>query len=233
MAYTLKNLYRQSLRLIGALNAAGTLDSDAQTNMLQSANLMLDGWHGEKLIVPYNTQETKTITAGDPSYTIGSGGDIDTVRPIAIEHAWLQDSNNNQYPIETHMTESDYFRKDDRANATGRPTKLFYDTQNPLGIIYLWPTPDSSVTYTLYIRSWKPFTEFSTVDDTVTFPPAWKRAFVYNLAIEIAPEYSLNPSAFVIRTADESKRLLKNLHYKFATAKTDLMIGRSENILTD
>jgi hypothetical protein len=46
----------------------------------------------------------------------------------------------------------------------------------------------------------------------LTFPPGYLRAFVYNLAMEIAPEFGVEPSPQVTRIAMTSKRNLKRIN---------------------
>jgi hypothetical protein len=44
------------------------------------------------------------------------------------------------------------------------------------------------------------------------FPPGYLRAFVYNLAMEFAPEFGVEPSPQVVRIAMTSKRNLKRIN---------------------
>jgi hypothetical protein len=46
----------------------------------------------------------------------------------------------------------------------------------------------------------------------LTFPPGYLRAFVYNLAMEIAPEFGVEPSPQVKRIAMTGKRNLKRIN---------------------
>jgi hypothetical protein len=46
----------------------------------------------------------------------------------------------------------------------------------------------------------------------LTFPPGYLRAFRYNLACEMAPEFGVEPSAQVQRIAMYSKRNLKRIN---------------------
>ena len=52
----------------------------------------------------------------------------------------------------------------------------------------------------------------ATLNTTLNFPPGYLRAFRYNLACEIAPEFGVEPSSQVRRIAMYSKRDLKRIN---------------------
>jgi len=52
----------------------------------------------------------------------------------------------------------------------------------------------------------------ATLATTLAFPPGYLRAFAYNLAMEIAPEFGVEPSPQVQRIAMTSKRNLKRIN---------------------
>jgi hypothetical protein len=55
-------------------------------------------------------------------------------------------------------------------------------------------------------------TQFTSLADTVSLPPGYLRAFKYNLACEIAPEFGVEPSRQIQRIAMTSKRNLKRIN---------------------
>ena len=55
-------------------------------------------------------------------------------------------------------------------------------------------------------------TQPATLATELFFPPGYLRAFKYNLACEIAPEFGVEPSAQVSRIAMASKRNLKRIN---------------------
>jgi hypothetical protein len=55
-------------------------------------------------------------------------------------------------------------------------------------------------------------TQPTTLATQLFFPPGYMRAFAYNLAMEIAPEFGVEPSPQVQRIAMTSKRNLKRIN---------------------
>ena len=98
-------------------------------------NNMIGSWSAEGLIIPYKTTENVALVVGQASYTIGSAGNFDTVRPIKIINAFIRDSNNVDYVVDVSMTREEYNDISSK-NADARPGRLFYDPQYPLGYIY-------------------------------------------------------------------------------------------------
>lgn len=58
----------------------------------------------------------------------------------------------------------------------------------------------------------KQLSEPAALTTELHFPPGYMRAFAYNLAMEIAPEFGVEPSPQVMRIAMTSKRNLKRIN---------------------
>jgi len=215
---TARDIIKKALLKAGVLAEGEDPSSSEANDTFDALNLMLESWAGRSLLTTAQIQETLTLTAGTSSYTIGSGGDIDTTKPFSIESAFIRDSNNTDYGVAiVGRTVYDSYSDKAYTTNTARPRVLFYDpgtTQQStqLGTIYLYPIPDSSSTYTLYINSEKPFTSFTNLSDTVTFPIGYKRAMIYWLAIEVAPDFGRPISIDLQKTANESLRIIENIN---------------------
>jgi len=55
-------------------------------------------------------------------------------------------------------------------------------------------------------------TRFNTISDTLVLPDGYEQALTYGLALELAPEYSVEPPAVVIDKAQTSKFLIKRVN---------------------
>jgi hypothetical protein len=63
-----------------------------------------------------------------------------------------------------------------------------------------------------HIISVDPLTEPANLATVLAFPKGYLRAFTYNLAMEFAPEFGVEPSPQVQRIAMTSKRNLKRIN---------------------
>ncbi len=74
----------------------------------------------------------------------------------------------------------------------------------------VYPRPNRDLEW--HIISIEELTQPATLETQLHFPPGYMRAFAYNLAMELAPEYGIEPSAQVTRIAMTSKRNLKRIN---------------------
>lgn len=174
-----------------------------RTEALENLNNMISSW-GIELLNYYYPRENFTLTAGDAEYTIGDGGDFDTVRPITINSAYIQDSNGYDYPLGV-ITVKDY---DSIKVKTweGRPENIYFVTEYPLAKIIFDCEPSEA--YTLYITSEKNFTEFTGVSTTFSLPNEFKEALIYNLAITLAEDRQKPVPDYIIKRAKDLKEQL-------------------------
>jgi hypothetical protein len=164
-------------------------------------------------------KEPFTLTAGQNSYTIGTGGDFNTARPIAIEGATLS-INGADWPVQT-MAYDDWAAVRLKTLTTGFVEYLYLDNNYPLGTVYLHPVPSALLTSTLTLYSRKAFTEFPNLTTSIDLPPGYVRAMKYQLALELAPEYQTSPDPSVISLAISSKAGIKRTNKRPVTSQID------------
>jgi hypothetical protein len=191
---------------------------------------MLSAWSAEKLLTHVNVRETFTLTDGTAEYTWGSGGDITTARPIAIQDVFVRDSSGNDYPVEI-ITEDVY---NDRSlkSTEGRVDRIYYATEYTLGKIFTYPTSNSS-TDVLHFSTWKAITEISALSDTVSLPNEYKEALVYNLAKRLATIDGYTMGREDADIAERSMERLRNVNFKDLIAKSDNAITKYKTFNID
>lgn len=206
----------RALKLINVIAENETPTASESNTSFSVLNAMLDLWNVEQLMVYQFQDETHTLTAGVGSYTIGPGGDINTVRPVRIQSAFIRTTDGNDYPIDI-LNKDDYDKildKDER----GRPHILFYDPAFPLGTIFLYDVPDDAST--LHIKTWKPFSSFSTLTTNIDLPPGYDQLLVYNLAVLLAAEFSAPLRPDVLAIAQDTKGKVETLNNRFQNKKS-------------
>lgn len=205
---TAQTLINRALRLCGVIGSGETPTSDDTADCLIALNAMLDSWRNERLMVYAISENTLTMTVGDSSYTIGSGGDLNTTRPVKIEHAFMRVSDID-YPVAV-VDKRRFDAIQDKTVTSDLIDMIYYNPSMSTGTLKVWPVP--SVANVLHLGLWEPITAFSAASDTVTLPPGYERALAYNLAIEIAPEYGRKASQEVVEIARMSKGDIKRVN---------------------
>jgi hypothetical protein len=76
--------------------------------------------------------------------------------------------------------------------------------------MYIYPRPTRDLEW--HFISVEELTQPATLATQLHFPPGYLRAFRYNLATEMSPEFGMEPSAQVMRIAMTSKRNLKRIN---------------------
>ncbi len=141
-------------------------------------------------------------------------------RPLRIYNLRRQDLQGNEIPFYPDiLARQDYLQLPNKT-ATGTPIQGWYDPQLTTGQLFLWPTPSDStnkITFT-YERT---IEDFLNIGDNPDFPQEWLNAIKWNLAIEIAPEYTVSPSAYIIEKASE----LKEIALSWDTDKGSLFVS--------
>lgn len=227
MATTAQNICDRAYRKIGL--ASPTVDES--TLAFESLNDMISLW-GAMFLVPYRVRESFDLVAGTRNYTIGSGGTFDTVRPMRITNITLRDSDDYNYPI-TLLSGKEWDAIPYKENS-GRPTKVYYKPEYPLGVIRFNKKP--STADKVYICSWKNFTEFAAITTEVSLPNEYKDAMIYNLAVRLAEDNSIELPRSVGRHAISSLVLLGRLlasNRRVPKATFDFEYGTTYNIETD
>ncbi len=202
---TIRDIATRSLRLIEEVGAGESASSEDAFDAMKSLITMIDSWSIQNQLVYTESRENFALTVGDGEYTIGSGGDFNTVRPIEIIAAFVR-IDNIDYSLDI-IGAGQYAEIPDKS-AQGIPNSMYFDGNFPLSNILLYPIPNQSMT--LHIYSKKPLTNFTSLDDVLNAPAGYERAFVYNLAIEIAPEYGKQPLPTVVMIAGESKKAIES-----------------------
>ncbi len=200
-----------ALQRLGVYNATDTMTSADASLGLSTLNDMLDSWSNESLTTFAYTESSGVLVPGKQSYTVGVGGNFNTVRPLRIPEgpgmARVRDANSNDFDL-TVVQRDVWNMIGLKTNTSDIPDTLFYDPQMPLGIINIFPIPQ--IAYTLFWDSYQQLSQFADLTTPVTFPVGYLLAIKSNLAILLHPYFSDDPiNPIIVDVARVSKGNIK------------------------
>jgi hypothetical protein len=200
-----------ALRLIGQL-AEGEEPSAATANdALAALNQMIDSWNTERLSV-FSTQDQ--VFSWLPNFatrTLGPTGDFVGNRPILVDDStYFRDpSSNISFGIKL-INQQQYNGIAVKTVTSTYPQVMFVNMTYPDITMTVYPVPTKVLEW--HIVSVEELTTAALLSTPLAFPPGYLRAFRYNLACELAPEFGIEPSPQVSRIAMYSKRNLKRIN---------------------
>lgn len=143
------------------------------------------------------------------SYDPGTGvsvnyGDLVIQVPTEIIYASLRDSDDVDTPLE-RITRREYEAISDKTSS-GTPIKYHYEKRLNSGYFYVWQPPDSTTaaSYTIRIVYRQPIEIITSGSQTLDIEDFWLRAIKFNVAIDVAPEYGLEPTQTMYNRAQDS-----------------------------
>jgi hypothetical protein len=194
-----------ALRTLGVLALDQTVATTEYTNALVKLNALIGEFRTLGLKVWQRTTATLPLTDGTASYNIGTGQTLNTPYPLHLLQAIRVDANASTR-IDMEII-SDYNYNLLPTTTSGVPIQVTYQPKMNLGVLKVWPTPDSysASNVTIQLTYLRPIEYFSASTDTADFPEEWVSALIYGLAVRMAPEYGvpLNDRSLLIKEAEK------------------------------
>ena len=214
--YTAGDQINRALRLLGVLAEGETPSADTSQDCLTALNQMIDSWNTERLSVFSTIDQVVLWPVGSINATLGPTGSLvrtngTAVRPILVDDAtYFRDPQTNvSYGIKL-INQQQYDGIAVKTVTSTYPQVMFVNNTFPDIDIYIYPKPTRELEF--HFISVEELTQPATLATELHFPPGYMRAFAYNLAMEIAPEFGIEPSPQVQRIAMTSKRDLKRIN---------------------
>lgn len=173
-------------------------------------NRMLAADSTEDLMIYNTVEEVFSLAQGLQTYTIGLGGDWDTVRPIDITAIYMRDTNGNDLGV--NMLNAQQY-----ADILSKPVTAtialdaWYNSGMPLSEVSLWPVP-SGTSYRAVVWSWKQLTSFTGLTDTVILPPGYEDYIESNLALKCCIAFNRNIPEGLAEWAMDTKDKIKKIN---------------------
>lgn len=211
MSTTAGDQINGALRLIGQLAEAETPSAATAEDALATMNQMIDSWNTERLSVFSTQDQIFSWLPGFMTRTLGPTGDFVGNRPILIDDStYFRDpASGISFGIKL-INQQQYNGIAVKTVTSTYPQVMFVNMTYPNITMTVYPVPTKVLEW--HIISVQELTTPALISTPLAFPPGYLRAFKYNLACELAPEFGVEPSPTVQRIAMTSKRNLKRIN---------------------
>ena len=209
--YTAGDQITRALRLLGVLAEGETPSAAMSQDALTALNQMIDSWNTERLSVFNTIDQMFTWPASEIQRHLGPTGDFVGLRPVLLDDAtyYRDPSTNVSFGIK-FINQQQYDGIAVKTVTSTYPQVMWINMEYPNIQMTVYPKPTRDLEW--HFISVQELDQPATLVTDILFPPGYLRAFTYNLAMEIAPEYGIEPSNQVMRIAMTSKRNLKRIN---------------------
>lgn len=222
---TASSIITRALKMAGIIDAIEAASAEELSDGLESLNELLAGMSIARGLISAQVTEALTLTNGDGIYSIGSGADLSTTRPLRIESAYIT-SNGVDSPLGIG-SRNDYNEIPDKTTQ-GTPSDIYYDQAFANGDLRFYPVPDAA--YVVTVSSWKPISQVSAVGDDVSMPDYLLAYIKVSLAINLATEYRQPVSEVWYSQKSDLEAKMRSLHRQPARARFDMTTAQPYNI---
>lgn len=208
---TAGDLINGALRLLGVLAEGETPSAETSADALTAMNQMIDSWNTERLSI-YNTQDqTFNWPTDEITRTLGPTGNFVGNRPVLLEDStYFRDPSTNVSFGIKFINQQQYDGIAVKTVTSTYPQVIWVNMTMPNITMTIYPKPTRLLEW--HFISVQELTQPATLATDIVLPPGYQRAFRYNLACELAPEFGVEPSRQVQRIAMVSKRNLKRIN---------------------
>ncbi len=218
MSTTVGDIIRSSMRKIGVLAAGEPLPASDSNDAIVTLRQMVDAWTTESLLIPIVSKIKLPLVSGTAEYKIGvvplpkpspiPEDTLDTARPEKILASYIRDGSGTDYPVrEIAVTR---YSGINSKSASSRPSSFYIRKDWPYNTLILNSMPYEDDT--LHLEVIQPFAEMLPVvglTEEIDLPPGYERGLIYNLCLELAPEWNGEVSNLVAIGAVNGKKLIK------------------------
>ena len=209
--YTAGDQINRSLRLLGVLAEGETPAASVSQDALMALNQMIDSWNTERLSTFVTQDQTFLWPAGFISRTLGPTGDFVGLRPVLIDDAtYYRDPSTNVSFGVKFINQQQYNGIAVKTVTSTYPQVCWVNMGFPDITLTVYPKPTRELEW--HFISVQELNRPADLATVMYYPPGYLRAFTYNLAMEFAPEFGVEPSPQVSRIAMTSKRNLKRIN---------------------
>ena len=207
---TLLDFLSDALILTGAVEQGQGMSPEEAQWSLRAFNGMLDSLNTERLNICSIDENDYPLVAHKGSYTVGTGLDINTTRPVLIQqikilYAGLGFDCDMLSSVQwAAITETD--------NEAKLPTKAYYDNAFPIPTINLNPIPLCPTATSIDLFTWHPLSQLTDLTAPLVFPTGYQEPLQYMLAARLGPPEGMQLAQSVVDIANNSMNRLRQLN---------------------
>jgi hypothetical protein len=222
---TALDLISSALRLINVQAAGEPVPIAMANDALLVLNDMIDSWNADRLAIFTIQINDFPFVLGQQTYTLGTKGNFNIPRPARIEGMSTIQLTNPAVPVEIPIamyTVDQWQNQVPVKNVTGSIPLICYDDGAfPLRNLNFWPIPVEQPN-SVRIYSWAALPA-QTLAAQVAFPPGYRQAFRYNLAVLLAGEFAAPVPSNVAAIAIDSLGKVKTMNAPELRLQSDLI----------
>jgi hypothetical protein len=226
---TALQIITDALYITNAVGVDQTLTAKETSDGLRILNDLIEDWNTQNLAVYASLAQSFVTVAGQANYTIGTGGNWNTTRPVRIDspaYTFIAAGNETVSVPMVAIPREQYDLIELKSMPGPYPEMFLYENTFPLGNVALWPVPNQVLNVRLRIDT--QLTQAATAATSLSFPPGYVNAFKFNLATMLAPWFGKN-MATMPDIVMKAREYLANI--KRANLQTP--VSQFDNAMTD
>lgn len=208
---TARDLISDAHRLLGLAASGNALPESVYQDNLAALNQMIDSWSIERLTVFSTQDQVFTWPVNVATRTLGPTGDFVGNRPVLVDDStYFRDPQSGVSFGLVMVNQQQYNGIALKTANSPYPQVMWANMTYPDISMTIYPVPTRLLEF--HIVSVEELTQPALLNTALAFPPGYLRCFKYNLAVELANEFSVEAPPTVQRIAMSSKRNLKRVN---------------------
>lgn len=187
MPSTLLDVGSGALTAIGQLGQGQSASPEDGAQVLRYANLLLSQWSTQRLFLYYVAIRSYVLQANVADYTLGPSGTLVAARPTFVESFQVQVGGSTIWLPGSMADKQKWDALVTKGAVDDIPTVLYVEYGFPNLTLHFNPAPRATPSFRL--GTWEQLTQFTSLFDTIQFPPAYEEFLESSLAIMLAPYY--------------------------------------------
>lgn len=228
-------LINLALKQAGVLGVGQTAAAEDIADSFKLLNMMMAQWSVKRNVV-HQIIDAACVATGAQSYTVGLGGNFNIARPSKLVGVYARQLNPQalqvDFQVDLLQSMTEYARISLK-QMNSMPVCAYYDPQYPLGVLRIWPIPNS--TYEMHILALVPLGQFATAYDDIVLPAEYEEAIMYNLAGRLCSFYQIPIPQGVVQLAAAALQTVRmaNIQVGKLYMPSNLVGGNTYNVYSD